>query len=71
LRPSRRRLFGLLARIRWKSSSRGLTLKFSAKGDVIVAGAAGEAALKVTLVSRRSPDEPGLAVEDGGESRAS
>lgn len=30
-------------------------LKFSAKGDVIAAGAVGEATLKVTLVYRRSP----------------
>ena len=44
-------------------------LKFSAKGDVIVAGAAGEATLKVTLVYRRCPDEPGVAVDDDGESR--
>lgn len=33
-------------------------LKFSAKGDVIVAGAAGEATLKVKLVYQRTLDEP-------------
>lgn len=33
-------------------------LKFSAKGDVVVAGAAGEATLKVKLVYQRILDEP-------------
>jgi NTP-dependent ternary system trypsin peptidase co-occuring protein len=45
-------------------------LKFSAKGDVIVAGAAGEATLKVKLVYRRNADEPGGS-GDEGESQAS
>lgn len=42
-------------------------LKFSAKGDVVVAGAAGEATLKVKLVYQRILDEP--ATEEPGEPR--
>jgi hypothetical protein len=44
-------------------------LKFSAQGNVIVAGAAGEATLEVTLTYRRAPDEmdePGGAGGDDG-----
>jgi len=40
-------------------------LKFSAQGNVIVAGAAGEATLEVALTYRRAPDGTGDARETG------
>jgi hypothetical protein len=40
-------------------------LKFSAQGNVIVAGAAGEATLEVALTYRRAPDGTGDAGETG------
>lgn len=40
-------------------------LKFSVKGDVIVAGASGEATLKVKLVYQRGLDEDAVAERDG------
>ncbi len=39
-------------------------LKFSAQGNVIVAGASGEATLEVALTYRRAPDEAGVAALD-------
>jgi hypothetical protein len=44
-------------------------LKFSAQGNVIVAGAAGEATLEVTLTYRRDAqvtNDPGEAADDAG-----
>ena len=42
-------------------------LKFSAQGNVIVAGAAGEATLEVALTYRGAPDGPGEAGGTGGD----
>ena len=52
------------ARMRWRSSS---GVKFSAQGNVIVAGAAGEATLEVTLTYQRRPHETDDSGEAGGD----